>query len=90
MTGLGRECGLRGADWTWERGRACRLTDVAIRRPTLDVICFYFPGCAELLRVAIEYSDARGIRDRQAYKWTDVYFRVTGRIRITGPSCAPW
>jgi len=37
---------------------------------------FYFPGHAEPLRVAIDHNDARGVRDRQAYKWTDVYFRV--------------
>jgi hypothetical protein len=37
---------------------------------------FYFPKRIEPLRVAVDHNDARGIRDRQAYKWTDVYFNV--------------
>ncbi len=37
---------------------------------------FHFPARAEPLRGAIDHNDARGIRDRETYKWTEIYFKV--------------
>ena len=78
-----REHGIPGADWLWLKLASLTRKNCSLKSDHVGRYTFEFGE--KQVKVAIDDADGRGIRDKGALEWSDIYFKANKWADIKYP-----